>query len=179
MNRARTLKNPVYRVRLGLAALAGGYAFAVFLGTGCWLTPCGSFFAKRTFRGVVLRADSLAGLNGAMVSAIAYADGQMTGGGGISTIFGDNPLDETGKFEFKLYSNELGGSGGRCGAPPFFPPPDQLEIIVEHDGCEHRVIIDVNADTVVDPDIPDVFASGFAEHVIELKDPILVPPCEP
>ena len=56
-----------------------------------------------------------------------------------------------------------------CPSAPF-PRPDQVEIIVVRDGCESSFLIDINEETVVDLDFPD--------DVIELKDPILVPPCE-
>ncbi len=57
-----------------------------------------------------------------------------------------------------------------CPPPYEFPRPDRVEIIVVRDGCEQAFLIDINEDTVVDMDFPD--------DVIELKDPILVPPCE-
>lgn len=55
--------------------------------------------------------------------------------------------------------------------PPLigFPPPDQVEVIVLRGACEERFMIDINEDTVVDIEFPD--------DVIELKEPILVPPC--
>jgi hypothetical protein len=49
--------------------------------------------------------------------------------------------------------------------------PDQIRVTVGRVGCQYQTFIDINADTVVDPNFPD--------NVIELKDPILVPPCEP
>ncbi|MCH7885335.1 MAG: hypothetical protein IIC01_08805 [Planctomycetes bacterium] len=54
--------------------------------------------------------------------------------------------------------------------PPVLARPDQIEVTVVRDGCESSFLIDVNEDTIVDLDFPD--------DVIELTDPILVPPCE-
>jgi hypothetical protein len=54
--------------------------------------------------------------------------------------------------------------------PPDFTRPDQVEIIVLRDGCEQRFMIEVNQDTVVD--------LSFPNRTLELREPILVPPCE-
>jgi len=48
--------------------------------------------------------------------------------------------------------------------------PDQTGVVVSRLGCRTEILIDLTEDTVVDLSFPD--------GVIELKDPILVPPCE-
>jgi hypothetical protein len=53
---------------------------------------------------------------------------------------------------------------------PSFPPPDEIVVTVVRQACTQQFTIGINEDTVVDVDFPD--------DVIELKDPILVPPCE-
>jgi len=50
------------------------------------------------------------------------------------------------------------------------PIPDQIRVIVWRENCRPEQFLDVAEDTVVDLSFPD--------GVIELKDPILVPPCE-
>ena len=51
-----------------------------------------------------------------------------------------------------------------------FLQPDRIEIIVARGDCQYTFSIDINEDTVVDMAFPD--------DTLELKDPILVPPCE-
>jgi hypothetical protein len=59
-----------------------------------------------------------------------------------------------------------------CNPAPNFPRPDQLEIIILRDGCEQRLVIEINDDT-------GRFIDGeFSDYALELTDPILVPPCE-
>ena len=53
-----------------------------------------------------------------------------------------------------------------------FPRPDQVEISVVRDECTQTFVIDINDETaVVDEEDP-------YNVVLELKDPILVPPCQ-
>ncbi len=49
------------------------------------------------------------------------------------------------------------------------PVVDRLEVVVLREGCESRFSFDVNESNIVDPSAPD--------GLLELKDPILVPPC--
>jgi len=84
------------------------------------------------------------------------------------------PPDAEGQFRLAFGAPELGSV---CGVPPFqriieseFPTPDLLELIVVRDGCEQRLTVDLNEDTVVDMSFPD--------NVLELKEAILVPACE-
>jgi len=53
---------------------------------------------------------------------------------------------------------------------PLLPPPDEIEIVVIREECERSIVIPVTEDTVVD--------LSFPGRLIELKDPILIPPCE-
>jgi len=83
-------------------------------------------------------------------------------------------IEEDGSFEHFL----IEGYGGACACvlDLFIPDspgptrPDQVEIIVVRDDCEQIFRIDLTADTVVDLDFPN--------DVIELRDPIIVEPCE-
>ncbi len=74
------------------------------------------------------------------------------------------PPDEDGSFELRFAT----GSLTAC-PPPEFPRPDQVEVIVLGGGCQQTFAIDVNADTVVD--------IRFPGGIMELKEPIVVPPC--
>lgn len=60
-----------------------------------------------------------------------------------------------------------------CHPSSDFPRPVQLEIIILRDGCEQRLMIEINEATAqfVDGEFP-------GEEVLELTEPILVPPCE-
>jgi hypothetical protein len=90
-----------------------------------------------------------------------------------AVVFGEQPTPglpaprKEGEFVAPLSTADLGPA---C-RPPTFPRPDRVEVIIVRDGCEQSFFIDINADTVVDLTFPD--------DIIELKNPILVPPCEP
>lgn len=51
-----------------------------------------------------------------------------------------------------------------------FLTPDRLEVFVVRDECEMTIVVDINADTVVDLSGPD--------DVLQLREPIAVPPCD-
>ncbi len=102
------------------------------------------------------------------VGGRSFTNGEVTDVIPALTIFGDSngpPPDENGMFELPFRKTLVS-----CTVASSFPPPDQVEIIVVRDGCEQTFLIEINEDTVVDMDFPD--------DVIELKDPILVPPCD-
>lgn len=108
-------------------------------------------------------AGSGAALTEASIGGRSFIDGVEND---IAPVF-VRELDADGSFGI-VFSTYF----GRCPVPDF-PRPDQLEIIVVRDRCEQRVTIEINEDTAqfVDGEFP-------GEEVLELKDPILVPPCD-
>lgn len=157
----------VYAMVMGLRA----FVLALLAGqlSGCF--PCGTFAARRVLRAVVLDRDTREAPNDVVnMEAWTSTDGEFTGsgGGGRPVI----PSLEDGSFDLRIDSSNMASA---CGTSPprnlpAFPAPDEILVIVEREACEQRFTIDINEDTVVDPEFPG--------GVIELKDPILVPPCE-
>jgi len=125
--------------------------------------------------GTVVDADTLAGLSDVVVAARSLTGGDETDATRFAQGIGPFPAED-GSFEL-MFSRLQGSFFGLPGLllgqsmPPFsgFPPPDQVEVIVLRGACEERFLIDINEDTVVDLEFPG--------DVIELQNPILVPPC--
>ena len=165
MNRVRTESHVIGsspRCRVHLAYLI--VAFYVLTMSSCIHGHCVSFLFVR---GTLLDRNEGTGLSGAPVGGRAFADGEELDFSSPTTRSGDSnepPSGEDGGFLLEFSTPLMG-----CPPTPF-PRPDQVEIIVVRDGCESSFLIDINEETVVDLDFPD--------DVIELKDPILVPPCE-
>ena len=134
---------------------------------GC--LPCPLTGVRLFLRGKVLDAETLRGATDAAVGGRTFTEGEETDR--VSPLIYDGsatfpPPEEDGTFQVEFNLNSPS-----CGPPILeFPRPDQVEVIVVRDGCEQTFIIEINEDTVVDMDFPD--------DVIELKDPILVGPCE-
>ncbi len=157
----------VYVMRLGLRML--GLALPVVHLSGC--EPfCASIAARRSLKGIVRRADTLeVPTDVVLIGAFTSTDGELTGsGGGGRTV---QPSSEDGSFQLRLRSSETKSVCGQASPSslPAFPAPDEILVIVQREACEQQFTIEINEDTVVD--------LGFPDNVIELKDPILVPPC--
>ncbi len=143
--------------------------FILLMVAGCF--PCGIFVDEKTFRGRIVDADTGQGIGTAVVSTKTLTDGEQTGFGSTLTAFGEQPPDVNGQFELRITSDETTSSCLQRPSPPTLLPPDQLEITVTRDNCEQMITIGISEDTVVDITFPN--------DLIELKDPILVPACEP
>lgn len=132
--------------------------------SGC--PPFGTVFSVRLLRGSLLGRDSLAPPTDVMrIVAETSTEGERTGGGdGGNRVL---PSPEDGSFELRMPSRDTSSSPSDV---PSFPPPDEIVVTVVRQACTQQFTIGINEDTVVDVDFPD--------DVIELKDPILVPPCE-
>lgn len=138
------------------------------LGSDCIpYADCGGYLSVR---GQLVDAESGTAVAGAIVGGRFFRDGAETSY--VSPLMFDGttnlpPSDADGAFGIGISTYF-----GRCPAPEF-PKPDQLEIIVIRDGCEHRFTIEINEDTAqfVDGEFP-------GDQVLELTNPIFVPPCE-
>ncbi len=133
---------------------------------GCY--GCSDCFPFLSLRGKLLNADAETPVTDAAVGGKTFTGGQVTDSVNPLTSRGIPafpPPGDDGSFELRFVTGVL----TPC-PPPEFPRPDQVEVIVLGGGCEQRFMIDINAETVIDLDFPD--------GVLELKDPILVPPCD-
>ena len=136
--------------------------------SGCF--PCGTYGDQRLLKARLLDSETLeAPADVIKIAAWTSTDGEYTGSGsGGRTIL---PSPEDGSFELWVFSSDFVSSCGSSvpGNIPEFPPPDEIRVIVEREDCEQTFSIDINEDTVMDMTFPD--------DTLELKDPILVPPC--
>ena len=154
--------------------LAGIIIGAVIACT-CSCIPCGFGLLTISVHGRLLDSDSGSSIVGAVVGGRISSEGEWIDGRAPYTTGGEiQGAVSSGEGEFDLgFSTPFTGCVlGRIdpNAPRHFPDPDRVELIINRNGCEQRITVDVNEDTVVDLSFPD--------DTLELKDPILLPPCE-
>lgn len=138
----------------------------VISGTSCGpIADCGSIL---TIRGILIDAISNGPVAGAAIGGRAFTDGVQTDFSS-AIIFDGSPGGPLSGNDGS-FSQQFSVGLQPCPPEPF-PRPDRVEVIIVRNGCEQTVSVDINADTVVDPTAPN--------DVLELKNPILVPPCEP
>ena len=130
---------------------------------------CVSCFGRFTIRGKLLGAETLEPLPDADVIIFTLTDGDETAVT-VSTDPDNGPSASDGTFDVMAT-----GFGPCVDGKAELPLPDNVELTVELKDCgvsssRRRFSIDISAETVVDPTVPD--------GVLELRDPILVPPCE-
>ena len=154
----------------GSVLAIGGLTLSfILLGGGC----CVDVWYGYRVHGVVVDADTLEPLTSADLGGRILKDGEelslFSGSPGLVNV---PAPDENGGFVLRFVERHAGACniGGIIYERPELTRPDQVEVIVVHDGCEQSFIIELNEDTVVDWAFPD--------DDIELKDPILVPACE-
>ena len=124
-----------------------------------------------TVRGILVEMDTGSPHSAVVVGGRTLTDGEVTDFVPRLSQFDTNlpPTDESGMFELQFFVF-VGPPPGRCdlpGLPDEFPPPDQIEVIVYRE-CEQSFLFEVNATNFIDPSHPDV---------LELREPIEVPPC--
>ncbi len=166
------------RLHFGLIAVSA--ALCCLPVGGC--TDClvrGPFDDYVSVRGTLVDADTMEPLRETIVGVRNFFEGEEVGfGKGNATSFQKSPVvpttDENGLFALAFTS----GFRGACGTlnPEPNPAedlsfPDQVQVTVRRAECAQLIMIDLNEDTVVDITFPD--------DLIDLKDPILVPACEP
>ena len=151
-----------------IAAASWVVALVLLMGAGC--IPYADCGAHLSVRGRLVDAESGAALAGAIVGVRSFRDGAETSN--VPPLMFDGtpnlpPSDADGSFAIGLSTYF-----GRCPTPDFLRP-DQLELIIVRDGCEQRFMIEINEDTaqLVDGEFP-------GDEVLELTNPILVPPCD-
>jgi len=151
----------------------GGIGLMLILAQVMGCFPCGLAGRSLLLRAVVLNAEALGIPEDVLrIRALTLTEGQTTGGGG--GLFDVVPSLEDGIVELRLGSSDratvCGLTADALSDLPPYPAPDEILVIIEREACEQRFTIEINEDTVVDLSFPD--------FTIELKDPILLPPCE-
>ncbi|MBI3834967.1 MAG: hypothetical protein HY287_11615 [Planctomycetes bacterium] len=159
-----------------LFANCAGSVYLLVVATSC-IPLCDLAADVLGVAGQVTDAGDGTPLEGALIGLKLLSNGEVIAGfepltpGGAPQLA---PTPSDGKFDVPL----LYGPTVECrkDGQTFSPTPNQVEVIVNHDGCETRTTIDINADTVVDPNIPPPGTprDGFT---IQLKNPIAVPAC--
>lgn len=129
--------------------------------SGCSTADC---FNALIIHGKVLDEATMQPLAGVPVGGRTITDSSTTFS--IEPSFGIITA-ENGAFELPFINAFV-----PCLPSSTFPKPDQLEIIIIRNGCEQRLMIEINEDTA---QFVDGEFSG--EEVLELIGPILVPPC--
>ncbi|MEK6675746.1 MAG: hypothetical protein AABZ47_08835 [Planctomycetota bacterium] len=136
-----------------VAALLGGVCFFL-LNSTCIHRDC---FPYLNLRGQVLDAETQNPLSEVTIRGRSLNDGQLP----LGFYTEDMQTVVNGTF-LVSFDDER----GICEP---FPIPDQVEITVVLSTCDRVFLIEVNADTFVDPTFP--MMEG------ELRESILVPPC--
>ncbi len=121
--------------------------------------------------GSVLDADSSAPISGAVIGGRYLLNGEvlaeiptfLEGQAGFQSA-----EDGTFVFEASRWQPVCPWPNTIAREPPL-PIPDQIELFVVHDDCEQSFLIDVEAETIIAPDTP--------LRILELRDPIMVEPC--
>lgn len=125
-------------------------------------------------RGKLIDGATGTALTDAAVAGQTFTDGERTDFGSArlpaSGALTPQPAED-GSFELVFNTGDQFPCP-RLG-PLEFPRPDQVDVIVVRDACVQRFLIEISEDTVVDLD-----SSHENVDIIELKDPILVPPCK-
>ena len=143
--------------------------FILFLAGGNGCGPCAFNIEGLSVHGRILDNQTLEGATDTVVGGRTFTDDEETAFR-APVIYDSRPTarvpQEDGEFE-------IGFSRSSKSCQDFvyeFPRPDRIEIIAARGDCQYTFSIDINEDTVVD--------MTFPEDTLELKDPILVPPCE-
>jgi hypothetical protein len=139
----------------------------------CGFGVCGDGFFEFHVFGVVREQESAAPVVGARIGITLLSDARVVA---RSEVEDENaPTTSTlGEFDERFEY-----SVGNCvfpvpGSPDLSLPdltPDMIRVIVVRDGCREEFAFDVNIENFVDSDAPD--------GVLRLREPIVVPACEP
>ena len=161
-------KNPrlwggVFSLRRGTAgALA---SLLALISSACY--PCGTAVDTLFVRARLVDAETQLEVQEVSVGGRIFTGGEETEYAPI--LFAPDAFGMV-DLEFVLLSGFCTYLGEQYPPPEELPTPDRLEIIIIRNDCQQTFSIDISEDTVVDMAFPD--------DVLELKDPILVEPCE-
>ena len=130
----------------------------------------GDYWPHLSVHGKVLDAETLEPATDAAVGGRSFTAGEETNWAPALIYDGtpNGPAPEDDGTFVVWFESPASAPCEACA--PEFPRPDRIEIIVARGDCQYTFSIDINEDTVVD--------MTFPEDTLELKDPILVPPCE-
>lgn len=144
---------------------------------GC--TCVGPFVKTFVIRGTVVASDTGDALGNVPISVQLLTDGEVIGyASGIASgrTRSKTPAaivtDPDGSFAITMRSDERVDCFQEVSSDPAtneIVRPDQTLVVVSLQACQQQLFIDLNEDTVLDITFPD--------NTIQLKDPILLPPC--
>ncbi len=151
-----------------LASVTVGVAF----GLGC--SPCPLTFAGMLVRGSV-ETDSQDTLGDFVVDAYTWTGDTRTASGSTSLGYSDNNFTwQDGTFQISLASPDRVAV---CDDPfsaqvevPEYPVPDEVHLVITHDGCEYTFEIQVTADMLTDYDYPEY-------DILQLTEPLVIGAC--
>ena len=133
---------------------------------------CGMAVKEYVVTGSILDSDSMQGLSDAFIGGRILTEGVETVF--VPAVFGHGEPSLPAPSPEGTFRVPFGKYEGFSFPGPLpeidLPAPDQVEVIAVRGDCEQSFLIDLNEDTVVD--------LTFPENGIELREPILVPPCE-
>ncbi len=145
---------------------------AIGLVSGSACCSCPLISAQMLVRGRV-EADATITLGSFEVSAYTWTAGEQTGAGGTHQLSDENFTWRDGTFQVHLGADEL----GRCPNPfssevvvPEYPVPDEVHLVVTHDGCEQTFEITVTAEMLTDYDYPEY-------DILQLTEPLVIGAC--
>jgi hypothetical protein len=123
-----------------------------------------SYFYELTIRGVIRDAQTNEPIADAAVGATTIIEGQIVG----EVLAVDErglpygiPTDTNGAFAVIVSQSSRPAR------------PDRIQLIIVRDGCEQRLMIEINEDTAHFVEVESSL------NAVEITDPILVPACEP
>lgn len=115
-------------------------------------------------RGQLLDSETMQGLVGVVYGVRVLNDGEL--------LAGRRPISLNTGIQGVFACRAAGALFNPCSpARPELTQPDQVEVIVVRDDCEQRFLIDLDQEA-------EITTEKATRIVIDLKDPILVSPCE-
>jgi hypothetical protein len=155
-----------------LPVTLAGVVLLAMQASGCVPGVCGDVFYAYYIVGEVRDAETGEVLGGLPVGVIIVADGEVVAQRAVDTD------DAATTANNGTFDQRVSYSFGRCTIPVpglSLPPPpdltpDEVRVVVRRDGCQTTFAFEVTEQAFVDPTASD--------DMLELREPILLPPCE-
>jgi|CXWL01.1.fsa_nt_gi hypothetical protein len=126
------------------------------------MTSC-QYIYFLTIRGVILDAQTNEPIADAPVGATIIIEGQ---------IVGQEPAVDENGLPVGVPSDAIGAFALTVTTDMKLARPDRVQLIIVRDGCERRIMVEINEDTAQFVDDED------GPAMLEFTGAILVPPCE-
>ncbi len=164
MKKTKRIKAAALCLVMGTIGLASGLA--------CF--PCPLSFTGMLVRGQV-DTDGTVALGDFDVAGYTSTAGEHTGTGTSEAGFIDNVFTwQDGTFQILLRATD---SVALCTGPfssevevPEYPVPDEIHLVVTHNGCEQTFEITIAAEMVTDYDYPEY-------DILQLTEPLVIGAC--